>query len=162
VPPLPDGLELRGVSDRAGYRRLFDADAEAFLDHWGGFDASDETFQEWLDEPEFDPSLFVIAWEGDEVAGAVINVIDANENELLHRRRGLLASVFVRRQWRRRGLAAALVARSLALLRERGMTSAWLGVDADNPTGALGVYERAGFGVHSRGSAYRKALELDR
>ena len=162
VPPLPDGLELRGVRDGAGYRRLFDADAEAFLDHWGGFEASDETFQEWLDEPDFDPSLFVIAWDGDEIAGAVINSIDENENELLHRRRGLPASVFVRRQWRRRGLAAALVARSLVLLRERGMTSAWLGVDADNPTGALGVYERAGFTVHSRGSAYRKPLVLDR
>lgn len=162
VPPLPDGLELRGVSDRAGYRRLFDADAEAFLDHWGGFDASDETFQEWLDRPVFDPSLFVIAWDGDEIAGGVINEIDEHENEVLHRKRGLLASVFVRRPWRRRGLAAALVARSLVVLRERGMTSAWLGVDADNPTGALGVYERAGFGVHSRGQAYRKPLVPDR
>lgn len=163
VPPLPDGLEVRPIApDRAAYRRLFDADAEAFLDHWGGFDASDETFQEWLDEPEFDPTLFVIAWDGDEIAGAVINIIDENENELLQRKRGLLASVFVRRPWRRRGLAAALVARSLVVLRERGMTSAWLGVDADNPTGALGVYERAGFTVHSRGSAYRKPMEASR
>ncbi len=162
VPPLPDGLELRGVSDPVGYRRLFDADAEAFLDHWGGFDASDETFAEWIDDPNFDPNLFVIAWDGDEIAGAVINSIDANENELLQRRRGLLDSVFVRRAWRRRGLAAALVARSLVLLRERGMDSAWLGVDADNPTGALGVYERAGFAVHSRATAYRKPMESNR
>jgi mycothiol synthase len=162
VPPLPHGLELRPVVDRTGYRRVFDADAEAFMDHWGGFDASDETFEEWLGDPDFDPSLFVIAWEGDEIAGAVINAIDANENEMLDRRRGLLASVFVRRPWRRRGLAAALVARSLLLLRERGMSSAWLGVDADNPTGALGVYERAGFAVHSRGTAYRKPMEPDR
>jgi ribosomal protein S18 acetylase RimI-like enzyme len=51
------------------------------------------------------------------------------------------------------------VARSLVLLRERGMTSAWLGVDAENPTGALGVYERAGFAVHSRAVAYRKPME---
>ncbi len=158
-PPLPDGLELRLVEDRVGYRRLFDADAEAFLDHWGGFDASDETFAEWIDDPNFDPTLFVIAWDGVDIAGAVINSIDANENELLQRRRGLLDSVFVRRAWRRRGLAAALVARSLVLLREHGMDSAWLGVDADNPTGALGVYERAGFGVHSRGTAYRKPME---
>jgi mycothiol synthase len=161
-PPLPEGLELRPVVDRVGYRRLFDADAEAFLDHWGGFDASDETFAEWIDDPNFDPTLFVIAWDGDEIAGAVINSIDANENELLQRKRGLLDSVFVRRPWRRRGLAAALVARSLVVLRERGMTSAWLGVDADNPNGALGVYERAGFAVHSRGTAYRKSMEPSR
>jgi hypothetical protein len=40
LPPLPEGMEIRGVSDLDGYRRLFAADTEAFLDHWGGFDAS--------------------------------------------------------------------------------------------------------------------------
>ena len=65
----------------------------------------------------------------------------------------------MRRPWRRRGLAAPLVARSLVLLRERGMTSAWLGVDADNPNGALGVYERAGFAVDQRSTAYRKPMD---
>lgn len=162
VPLLPDGLELRPVSDRTGYRRVFDADAEAFMDHWGGFDASDEAFEEMLGWPDFDPSLWIIAWDGNEIAGAVLNFIDENENELLDRKRGLLGSVFVRRPWRRRGLASALVGRSLVLLRDRGMTAAWLGVDADNPTGALGVYERAGFAVHSRGSAYRKPMETTR
>jgi len=162
VPPVPDGLELRPVSDRAGYRRLFDADVEAFLDHWGGYDSSDEAFEEFVGEPDFDPSLFVIAWDGDEIAGAVVNFIDRNENEMLDRKRGLLASVFVRRRWRRRGLASALVARSLLLLRERGMTSAWLGVDANNPNGALGLYERAGFAIHARFTAYRKPMEPDR
>lgn len=162
VAPMPEGLFLGPVTDRAGYRRLFDADVEAFLDHWGGFDASDESFEEWLGDPNFDPSLWVIAWDGDEIAGGVINSIDANENALLERRRGLLDSVFVRRAWRRRGLAAALVARSLVQLRERGMSSAWLGVDADNPNGALGVYQRAGFAVDLRSTAYRKPLFPDR
>jgi mycothiol synthase len=162
LPPLPEGLEIYGVSDVEGYRRLFAADTEAFMDHWGGFDASDASFQQWLRDPNFDPSLFVIAWDGDEIAGGVINAIDPEENEALGRRRGLLDSVFVRRPWRRRGLASALVGRSLALLRERGMTSALLGVDADNPTGALGVYERAGFEVDLRSSAYHKPMEISR
>ncbi len=162
LPPMPDGLELRPVADREGFRRIFDADAEAFMDHWGGFDASDAAFNRWLSDPYFDPSLFVIAWDGDEIAGVVINAIDADENKMLDRSRGVLDSVFVRRPWRRRGLAAALVARSLILLRERGMTSAWLGVDAENPTGALGVYERAGFVVHMRSTAFHKPLVLDR
>lgn len=158
VLPMPEGIEIRPVGDEAGYRTLFAADVEAFMDHWGGFDASEESFQQWMAEPDFDPSLFVIAWDGDQIAGGVINTINAEENASLGRRRGLLASVFVRRPWRRRGLAGALVARSLALLRERGMTAAWLGVDADNPTGALGVYERAGFRVDMRSTAYRKPL----
>jgi mycothiol synthase len=150
VPPLPDGLELRPVEGRAMLRQLWDADVEAFRDHWGGFDDSDEAFESWLAEPDLDPTLFVVAWEGDEIAGAVINTINAHENGLIGQQRGWLDSVFVRRPWRRRGLAAALVARSLVLLRERGMQSAVLGVDSENPNGALGVYERAGFTVASR------------
>ena len=76
-----------------------------------------------------------------------------------------LGSVFTRRPWRRRGLASALIGRSLALLQERGMTSAMLSVDVDNPTGALGLYEAAGFRVHDRfialNSTLKAALELD-
>jgi mycothiol synthase len=161
VPELPEGLEIRPVAGRDQLRQLFDADVEAFADHWGGFDASDASFEQWLADPDYDPSLFVVAWDGDQVAGAVVNVINAEENVALNRLRGLLDSVFVRRPWRGRGVAAALVARSLVLLRDRGMTSAWLGVDADNPTGALRLYEKAGFAVDTRGAAYRKPLETE-
>ena len=157
VPPLPEGLALQPIEGREALKRLWDADIEAFRDHWGGFDASDEAFEEWLGEPDFDPSLFLIAFDGDEIAGGVLNAINVAENEQLGVRRGWLDSVFTRRPWRRRGLAAALVARSLVLLRERGMESAILGVDAENPTGALGVYERAGFAVATRDLALRRA-----
>jgi mycothiol synthase len=157
VPPLPDGLEIRPIgTDRASLRRLFDADVEAFLDHWGGFPATDATFSQFMEGPDTDPSLFVVAWDGDEIAGGVVNTIYRHDNEAFGRRRGWLDSVFVRRPWRRRGLGAALVARSLVVLREAGMDSAMLGVDADNPTGALGIYERAGFTVAARSTAYRK------
>ncbi|HET9878117.1 MAG TPA: GNAT family N-acetyltransferase [Candidatus Limnocylindria bacterium] len=157
VPPLPEGLELRPIEGRDALRQVWDADVEAFRDHWGGFDASDEAFEEWLTEPDLDPSLFVVAFDGDEIAGGVLNQIAASENEQLGIRRGWLDSVFTRRPWRRRGLAAALVARSLLVLRDRGMDSAILGVDAENPTGALGVYERAGFEVATREPALRRA-----
>ena len=161
VPEMPEGLEIRPMgTERASLRRLFDADAEAFQDHWGGFPYDDSTFEEWLSDPNFDPSLYVVAWDRGEIAGAVINAIPRAENEALGRRRGWLESVFVRRPWRRRGLAQALVARSLVVLRERGMDHAMLGVDADNPTGAVGVYERAGFVVAKRSTAYRKPMEV--
>ncbi len=61
--------------------------------------------------------------------------------------------------WRRRGLAKALLARSLVAAREAGFTSAGLGVDAENPTGALGLYESLGFAPERTGIAYRKPLE---
>ena len=157
LPPMPEGLEVRAVGDDQ-FRQLWDADIEAFLDHWGGFDASGGRFDAWRNDPTFDPSLFVVAWDGDEIAGGVLSMINEAENAALGRRQGWLASVFVRRPWRRRGLARALVMRSLALLRDRGLTSAGLGVDADNANEALRLYAECGFEVEMRSTAYRKPM----
>ncbi|MEO6058811.1 MAG: GNAT family N-acetyltransferase [Candidatus Limnocylindria bacterium] len=160
-PPMPAGIEVRPVrEDRL--RQLWDADVEAFADHWGGFDGSQARFDAWRNDPKFDLDLLVVAWDGDDIAGGVVNSINEAENAALGRQRGWLDSVFVRRQWRRRGLARALVMRSLALLRERGMTCAGLGVDADNANEALRLYTERGFEVEMRSAAYRKPLVLDR
>ncbi|TAJ99010.1 MAG: GNAT family N-acetyltransferase [Chloroflexota bacterium] len=155
--PLPDGLELRPVT-ADNVRAVWFANVEAFRDHWGGFDPSETHLQRWLDDPSNDLSLWIVAFEGEEVAGGVINAINAAENEALGLHRGWLASVFTRRPWRQRGLARALIVRSLLRLRERGMTTGALGVDADNPSGALGLYERIGFEVVYRSTAWRKPL----
>ena len=156
-PSLPDGLELRPVTPDQ-HETIWRANREAFRDHWGGADESLEQLQRILGDPDTDPSLWLIAWDGDEVAGGVWNTIHPAENEAHGVRRGWLDSVFTRRPWRKRGLASALIGRSLTLLRERGMTSAILGVDVDNPTGALGLYEGAGFVVHDRFVALRKPM----
>jgi mycothiol synthase len=155
--PLPDGIEVRPVTPDH-YRQIWKADSEAFKDHWGGFDDSDAHLKAWLESPDFDPSMWVIAWDGDEVAAGVTNGISPEENEALGLKRGWLHTVFTRRQWRKRGLANALIARSLMIIRERGMDQCVLGVDADNPTGALGLYERNGFKVAERSTAWRKPL----
>ena len=158
--PLPDGLEVRPVTDET-IRQIWDADVEAFQDHWGGFDASEDNFKRFLAKPAFDPSLWIIAWDGDEVAGGVVNAIEAAENEMLGVKRGWLHSVFTRRAWRKRGLANALINQSLVAIRDRGMDTGILGVDADNPTGALGLYERNGFVVAERSTAWRRPLEAE-
>ena len=155
--PLPDGLEVRPIT-RDLARTVWRADSEAFRDHWGGFDDSDERLDRWLAQPYTDLGLWVVAFDGDEVAAGVLNAIDPAENEALGLRRGWLGSVFTRRPWRRRGVAAALIARSLVLLREHGMTTASLGVDAENPSGALGLYERMGFEVTYRSTAWRRPM----
>ena len=161
VPPLPAGLEVRPASaDQA--RQIWDADQDAFQDHWGGWDPSEASFRRWTDSPEFQPDLMLVAWDGDEVAGAVLNAIYPEENRELGLKRGWLDSVFTRRAWRRRGLARALIVRSLHLLRERGLETAMLGVDADNPSGAFGLYESAGFRATQRFISWRKPLEVDR
>ena len=156
--PLPDGLEIRPIGPDLT-RAVWDADIEAFRDHWGGFDHSEEQLQRWLSSPSNDLSLWLVAFDGDEIAGGVINSIDVHQNEAMGFQRGWLSSVFTRRPWRRRGLARALIARSLTLLRTRGMTSAALGVDAENPSGALGLYEGMDFAVNYRATAWRKAFE---
>jgi mycothiol synthase len=155
--PLPDGIEIRPLLPEH-YRQVFQADTEAFRDHWGGMDETDDAFHRHFGGPNFRPDLVRVAWDGNEVAGVVNNQALSGYNEKTGARRGILNGVSVRRPWRRRGLARALVADSLRGLRDAGFTSAALGVDADNPTGALGVYEATGFVVERKGRAYRKPL----
>jgi mycothiol synthase len=155
VPSLPDGLEVRPVTEDQ-WRAIYRADNEAFRDHFGGVDLSEAGYQRWIQYPHFDPSLFAVAWEGNEVAGGVLGLIDPAENERHGYARGWLDSVFTRRPWRKRGLAAALMGRCMVLLRDRGMSSAQLGVDSENPNQALHLYQGAGFGVHSSASAWRR------
>jgi mycothiol synthase len=158
IEPLPDGIEVRAVEE-AHHRAIWRADIEAFRDHWGGGDESEEAFQRYRDSPDFDTSLWVVAWEADEVVAGVVNTIYRAENETLGLKRGWLDSVFTRRAWRKRGIASGLIARSLHVLAEHGIEVAALGVDADNPSGALRLYESFGFAVTERASAWRKPLE---
>lgn len=153
--PLPEGIEVRPMRPEH-YRQVWEADVEAFADHWGGLAGGEEMFQRFFGGPSFEPDIWRVAWDGDQVAGSVSNVVMREFNEATGARRGLLAGVSVRRPWRGRGLARALTSQSLVALRDRGMTEAVLGVDADNPTGALGVYEANGFVVHRRERSYRK------
>jgi mycothiol synthase len=155
--PLPDGLEVRPV-EPVDHRRIWDADVEAFRDHWDPGERTDADFEGWFASPELDTGLWRVAWDGDEVAGSVMNFIYPAENETLGQQRGWLDHVSVRRPWRRRGLASALIAASMRALRDVGMTEAALGVDAENPSGALGVYEALGFRRTRTGVAYRKAM----
>jgi ribosomal protein S18 acetylase RimI-like enzyme len=156
--PLPTGIEMRPVTPDQ-HRAIFDADVEAFEDHWGHRTPGEGDFAAMFDHPETDTSLWCVAWDGDQVAGSVMNSIFVAENEALGIRRGWLEHVSVRRPWRGRGVAKALCTASFQVLRAQGMDEAWLGVDGANPTGALGLYEGLGFLVARRWSAYGRPLE---
>jgi mycothiol synthase len=156
--PLPDGLEIREVRPEH-LPAIWAADQEAFRDAWGFSPASDADYQRFLTDPvTSDTSLWRVAWSGNEVAGQVRAFINAEENERYGRLRGYTESISVRRPWRRRGLARALIAASFPLLRARGMTEAALGVDTQNASGALRVYEGCGFRPVARTSIWRKPL----
>ena len=156
--PMPAGLETRPVTPDQ-HRQIFDADDEAFHDHFEHRPATEEDFVATFAQPDLDTSLWKIGWDGDQIAGGIMTTIWNSENEALGVKRGWLESVFTRRPWRRRGLARALIGATLVELRERGMEEALLGVDAENPTGALALYEGLGFEVKVRTRRYRKPLE---
>jgi mycothiol synthase len=156
--PLPDGLELRPVREE-DHRAIWEADAEAFRDHWGHREQTEGDFVARFTSPETDTTLWSVAWDGDQVAGSVMTAIFTEENDALGIKRGWLEHVSVRRPWRGKGLAKALCADAFRVLRDRGMEEAWLGVDGTNPTGALQLYERLGFTVGRRWQAFGRPMD---
>ena len=154
---LPDGLEMRPV-DPADHRRIFRAEAEAFRDHWGYREWTDNDMDRTFASPDLDTSLWRVGWDGDEVAGVVLTTILKAENEELGELRGWLERISVGRRWRRRCVASALIVSAMSGLRERGFETAMLGVDAANPTGALHLYEGLGFRVVNGGEVLSRPL----
>jgi mycothiol synthase len=158
APPMPPGLELRAVT-RDQYRAIWEASAEAFRDHWGENEWTEEDWARFDGDPHnADPRFWRIGWDGDEIAGAIVTTVPVEENERHGRSRAYVSMVSVRRQWRRRGLARALLASSLVGAREAGFTSASLGVDTDSPTGATELYRSLGFVPERTFTAWRKPL----
>lgn len=156
--PMPEGLEIR-PAEREHLRAIFDADMEAFRDHWGFAPPSENRFDGWINQHGFDPSLFKVAWDGDQVAGAVQNFVNKEENEEYNRKRGYTEGIFTRRPWRKRGLAKSLIVQSMKMFKEMGMTETALGVDSENLSGALRLYQSCGYKKVKMGITFRKPLE---
>jgi ribosomal protein S18 acetylase RimI-like enzyme len=159
VPPLPEGIEVRPITPEL-LPAVWAAAREAFRDHFGGHDFSPQAYQRWIDDPLMDPELLVVAFAGDEAVAGVQGAIDPDENEANGYQRGWTDPVFTRRAWRRRGLAYALLGRSLQQLEERGMTSAQLGVDSQSENNALSLYERHRYRVDRSASEWHKPLVI--
>ncbi len=157
--PLPEGIEVRPVKPEH-LRAVWEAEAEAFLDHWGFSEPGEGDYERWLNESPFQPELWQVAWDGDQVAGMVRTFIDEKQNAKFGQKRGYTENISTRRPWRKRGLARALMAHSMRLQKELGMTETALSVDAFNPSGALQLYQSMGFQVIRKEVVYRKPLEL--
>jgi len=158
--PLPEGIEVRPVG-KEHLRAIWDGSREAFRDHWGYSEDgwSEVRFEAYRDDPLTRPELFQIAWAGNEVVGAVQNFLRDEENEQYNRKRGYTEGIFVRRPWRRQGVAKALISRSMRMFRDMGMTETAHGVDANNPSGALQLYTGLGYRVNKEFITFRKEME---
>jgi len=156
--PMPPGLEVRPVKPEH-IRPIWDAMQEAFRDHWGFAEEGEEIYQAWQGQSSFQPAIWKVAWEGDQVAGMVLNFLDENENEEYKRLRGYTEGISVRRPWRKKGLARSLIVQSIQMFKVMGMTETALGVDSQNLSGALRLYQGVGYRQTKQFTIYRKPLE---
>lgn len=158
--PLPEGLEVRPAQPEH-YRALWDAHFRAFQSHWGFASPDEADYVRWLGSQVFQPHLWQVAWDVQthQVAGQVRTYIDGSWNARNGRQRGWTEFISVGEPWRRRGLARALISRSLRAQAAAGMAESALGVDSQNLSGANRVYEDCGFTVARRNCVYRKPLE---
>jgi len=150
-PSLPDGLAIEPFAE--GDAPVFHAAmSEAFQDHW---EHHPRPFEQWWEEtraaPNYDPTLWYLIRDGDDVAATVRNDPERNGG-------GYVGAIGVRRPWRGRGLGKALLLHSFAEFQRRGQTRVTLGVDAENPTGATKLYERVGMHVEMESVVFEKAL----
>ena len=157
VPAMPEGLEVRPVPE-SHYRAVINALDEAFQDHWGHSPIRDADYQAWSSSPVFKPSLWQVAWDGDQIAAGVLNTVDEEVNKQFNIQRGMTDPIFTRRPWRKRGLARTLLMRSLQMFKDMGITEAMLGVDTQNPSGAFALYESCGFKPVMRSVIYEKNI----
>lgn len=153
--PLPDGVEARPVTwDHA--RAIWEADDRAFQDHVGYSPQTEADYERWRSSEHSDPSVWQVAFAGDAIVGMVLNYVNEKENSTLGRSWAYTESISVQREWRRRGVAQALIARSMVMWRDRGYEHAALGVHTTNPNGAFPLYEGLGYVVTKLGWEMRK------
>ena len=152
APEWPEGIAVRTVVPGEEERSVYGVVVEAFADGW---EHRPPSFEDWRGEQfggrKFDPALWWIAQDGEQIAAVALGI---HFWDL-----GWLRSIAVRRPWRRRGIALALVRHAFGEFYRRGERTVALGVDATNPTGALRLYERAGMHVAMQFDQYRKELE---
>lgn len=153
---LPAGVDQRAVVP-AHYRAIYQAMKDAYAEIWTSTPESDADYTDFLAEnvqqPSFDPTLWHIAWNGDQVVGLVISRISGEV--------GHIAEVEVRRVWQRRGIARSLLQSALSTFNERGITEVRLYTDAANGQGARSLYESLGFREVKQHIFYRKLLTTE-
>jgi mycothiol synthase len=151
LPTLPEGftLERFRMEDARPYYEALDA---AFRDHWEHHSVG---FDRWWEEKQkahdFDPSLWFLVRDGDQIAGVIRNDPERNGG-------GYVAAVGVQRAWRGKGVGRALLLRTFGEFYSRGVPRVTLGVDAQSPTGATKLYESVGMTVENAAVVYEKAF----
>lgn len=149
-PNWPEGITVRSFVQGQDERAVFEAVEEAFKDSWGRPRGTLERFVGITHRESFDPSLWFLAVDGDEIAGTILCKTVAGG--------GWVDVVGVLRPWRKRGLGLALLRHAFAEYHRRGVHKVALSVDAESITGAPRLYGRSGMSVRESITVYLKEL----
>ena len=152
-PTWPEGVSVRQF--RPGDERTFyDIHQKSFRDHW---EPIETPYEEWkhslVDAPTFDPEMWFLATEGDSPTGIAICLVRPTAPET-----ATVGILGVLKPWRNRGIGRAMLLHAFAEFRRRGLAKGSLGVDAENISGAVRLYESAGMHVTHRFDIYEKDL----
>ncbi len=153
APPLPPGIEVRPVLPEH-YPQIISSIINCYYDAFPGnrfrttFDRVAYYSAEFR-KPKYDPKLWYIAWDGDQVVGQAIMVIRSGQ--------AYLSQLSIRPAWRRKGLARALMIRALRDMRDRGEQMIWTDTFAEYQTRAVDLYRSLGFYVVKEFPRYRKS-----
>jgi len=159
----PQGLSIRTYNPDTDLEAVYRTDQDVFRDHFGFVEEPMETglerFKHFMTDYEgFDPSLWWLAMDGDEIAGMCLCRPHAYEDPDV----GHVSVLGVQRPWRKRGLGLAFLHHAFGEFYRRGKRKVGLGVDAENLTGALRLYEKAGMHVHKQFDLYEKEIRPGR
>jgi mycothiol synthase len=150
-PEWPEGFTVHAMRE-GEERRVYDAHNASFAGTWMFEPEPYELWRHWfIEDPAYHPSLWFMAEHGDDVAGIVIARAAESEPGL-----GWVRVLGVLPEYRQRGVAQALLRHTFAEFESRGFDAGGLGVDAQNPTGAVRVYERAGMHVERTNLLFQK------
>jgi len=161
--PLPAGLEVKPVPPDM-YHAVWDAMKVAYSDQPSCSEEkyNEDSYKQWLSSPEFCPDMWVVAWDNDKIVGTVQNYIDDEENMAFKHKRGHTERIFVDSSWQNKGVAKALISKSLKLLWSKGMEEAILDVDIAEAqkSVALQLYGKMGYKVINQFTFCRKPFSV--
>ena len=157
TPLWAEGITLKTFDESADKRPVFAVRRTSFQDQFGHVDRPfEEEYAEWLHrwEDAFVPELWFLAMDGETIAGICLCRPSHNGDE----ERGWISTVGVLREYRRRGIAEALLYTAFNTFYKMGKKRVGLGVDASSLTGAATLYKRVGMHVDKQFDLYEKEL----
>ncbi len=159
--PLPEQLELEAF-DESNSERVRIALNSSFADHWGYAAADRDAWAVEVATPAFRPALSGVIIDrstpGEPVVAFVLNCEHEQDWDDPAQREGYVEYLGVIPEWRSRGLASYLLNLSAARFAGVGHTHVALGVDTENSTGAMRLYESLGYELAHRTTYYSKTV----